>query len=73
MLLPSGRTNSTSAGGGKVPVEPLDGTERVEVKRLCTVDRLTKPSSRSIPSEQDARHRPHFEDINLPGISKKEV
>lgn len=40
MLLPSGRTNSTSAGGEEVPVEPLDGTDRIEVKRLSTVDRL---------------------------------
>ena len=72
MLLPSWRTNGTSARGGKVPVEPLDGTDRVEVKRLCTVDRLNA-SSRSFPSEQDARHWPHFEDINLPSISKKEV
>ena len=44
ILLPSGWTNSTSAGGGKVPVEPLDGTDRVEVKRLCTVDRLKASS-----------------------------
>ena len=35
-------------------VEPLDDTDKVEVKRLWTVDRLNA-SSRSIPSEQDAR------------------
>ena len=34
-------------------VEALDGTDKVEVKRLWTVDRLNA-SSRSIPSEQDS-------------------
>ena len=53
-------------------VEPLGGTDKVEVKRLWTVDRLNA-SSRSIPSEQDARNWPHLEDINLSSISEKEV
>ena len=53
-------------------VEPLDGTDKVEVKRLWSVDRLNA-SSRSIPSEQDARKWPHLEEINLPSISEKEV
>ena len=39
---------------------------------LWTVDRL-KASSRSIPSEQDARQWTHLEDIKLPSISEKEV
>ena len=43
-------------------VEPLDGTDKVEVKRLWTVDRLNA-SRRSIPSEQDTRRWPHLEDI----------
>ena len=53
-------------------VESLDGTDKVEVKRLWTVDRLNA-SSPSIPLEQDARQRPHLEDIKLPSISEKEV
>ena len=53
-------------------VEPLDGTDKVEVKRLWTVDRLNTLSP-SIPSEQDARRWPHMGDINLPSISEKEV
>lgn len=35
-------------------VEPLDGADKVDVKRLWTVDRLNA-SSHSIPSEHDAR------------------
>ena len=39
---------------------------------LWTVHRLNA-SSRSIPSEQDARQWTHLEDIKLPSISEKEV
>ena len=53
-------------------VEPLDGTDKVDVTRLWTVDKLNA-SSRSIPSEQDARQWPHLRDIKLPSISEKEV
>ena len=53
-------------------VEPLDGTDKVEVKKLWTVDRLNA-SRRSIPSEQDARKWPHLEGIKLPSIGEKEV
>ena len=53
-------------------VEPLDGSDKVDVKRLWTVDKLNA-SSRSIPSEQDARQWPHLQDIKLPSISEKEV
>ena len=53
-------------------VEPLDGTDKLEVKRLWTVDRFNA-SSRSIPSEQDAKRWLHLQDINLPSISEKEV
>ena len=53
-------------------VESLDGTDKVEVKRLWTVDRLNA-SRRSIPSEQDTRQWPHLEDIKLQSISEKEV
>ena len=49
-------------------VEPLDGTAKVDVARLWTVKLNT--SSRSIPSEQDARQWPHLQDIKLPGISE---
>ena len=53
-------------------VEPLDGTDQVYVTRLWTVDKLNA-SSRSIPSEQDARQWPHLQGIKLPSISEKEV
>ena len=53
-------------------VEALDGTDKVEVKRLWTVDRLNA-SSRSIPSEQDARQWPHLVDIKLSSISEQDV
>ena len=53
-------------------VEPRDGSNKVEVKRLWTVDRLNA-SRRSIPSEQDTRQWPHLEDIELPSISEREV
>jgi len=53
-------------------VEPLDGTDKVDVARLWTVDKLNA-SSCSIPSEQDARQWPHLRDIKLPSISEKEV
>ena len=53
-------------------VEPLDGTDKVDVTRLWTVDKLNA-SSRSIPSEQDARQWPHLQDIKLPSSSEKEV
>ena len=42
-------------------LDPLDGTDKVEVKRLWTVDRLNV-SRRRIPSEQDTRQWPHLED-----------
>ena len=53
-------------------VEPLDGTDKVEVKRLWTVDRLNA-SRQSIPSEQDTRKWPHLEGIKLPSTCEKEV
>jgi len=53
-------------------VEPLDGTDKVDVSRLWTVYKLNA-SSRSIPSEQDARQWPHLQDIKLQSISEKEV
>ena len=54
-------------------VEALDGTDRVEVNRLWTVDKLNA-SSRSIPSEYpDVRKWPHLHDIVLPSISEREV
>ena len=53
-------------------VEALDGTDHVEVNRLWTVDKLNA-SSRSIPSEYDARKWPHLYDIELPSISEREV
>ena len=42
-------------------VESLDGTDKVEVKRLWAVDKLNA-SRRRIPSEQDTRQWPHLED-----------
>ena len=53
-------------------VEPLDGTDKFEVKRLWTFDRLNA-SRQSINSEQDTRRWPHLQDIKLPSISEKEV
>jgi len=53
-------------------VEPLDGTDKVDVTSLSTVDKLDA-FSRSIPSEQDARQWPQLRDIKLPSISEKEV
>ena len=53
-------------------VEPVGGTDKIEVNRLWTVDRLNA-SSRSIPSEQDAKQWPHLADINLLSIEEKEV
>lgn len=53
-------------------VEPLDGSEKIEVNRLLTVDRL-KASSRSIPSELDTKQWPHLTDISLPRIEERKV
>ena len=53
-------------------VEPLDGTDKVDVTRLWTVEKLNA-LSRSIPSEQDTRQWPHLQNIKLPSISEKEV
>ena len=53
-------------------MEALDGTDRVEVNRLWTVDKLNA-SSRSIPSEYDVRKWPHLHDTGLPSISEREV
>ena len=53
-------------------VEALDGTDKIHIPRLWTVDKLYA-SSRSIPSEQDARQWLHLRDIKLPSISEKEV
>lgn len=53
-------------------VEPLDGTDKIHIPRLWTVDKLNA-SCRSIPSEQDARQWLHLRDIKLPSISEKEV
>ena len=53
-------------------MEALDGTDRVEVNRLWTVDKLNA-SSRSIPSEYDVRKWPHLHDTSLPSISEREV
>ena len=52
-------------------VEPLDGTDKVEVKRLWTVDRLNA-SRRRIPSEQDTRQGLTLK-TRLRSISEKEV
>jgi len=48
-------------------VESLDGTDKIEVNRLWTVDRLNA-SSRSIPSELDTKQWPH-----LASIKEREV
>ena len=53
-------------------VEPLDSTDKIEVNRLWTVDRLNA-SSRSIPSELDAKQWPRLAEINLPSIEEREV
>ena len=51
-------------------VESLDGTDKVTVKTLRTVDRLNA-SRRSFPLEQDTRKWPHLKDIKLQSISEK--
>ena len=53
-------------------LEALDGTDKIEVNRLWTVDKLNA-SSCSIPSEQDARKWPHLSDIKLPNIDERQV
>ena len=53
-------------------IEPLDGTDKIEVNRLWTVDRLNA-SRRSIPSELDTKQRPHLADLSLPSIKEKAV
>ncbi|XP_074608716.1 uncharacterized protein LOC141863136 [Acropora palmata] len=52
-------------------VESLDGTDKIEVNRLWTVDRLNA-SSRSIPSELDTKQWPHLADLSLPSIEERE-
>ncbi|PFX17955.1 hypothetical protein AWC38_SpisGene17711 [Stylophora pistillata] len=53
-------------------VESLDGSDRVDIVRLWTVDKLNA-SGRTIPSEQDPKQWPHLRDIKLPSTSEKEV
>ena len=53
-------------------VEALDGTDKIEIPKLCTVDKL-KASNRSIPSREDVNRWPHLHDITLPSIVEGEV
>ena len=53
-------------------LEALDDTDRVEVNRLWTVDKLNA-SSRSIPSKYDVRKWPHLHNTDPPSISEREV
>ena len=46
--------------------------DMTEIKVLCTVDRLNI-SSRSIPSELEAKQWPHLVDLKLPSIADKDV
>ncbi|XP_068720606.1 uncharacterized protein [Montipora capricornis] len=74
-LFPNERERENSPRFGteiSLTVEPLDGTDKIEVNRLWTVDRLNA-SSRSIPSELYAKQWPHLADINLPSIEEREV
>ena len=65
------RENSSRFGSEiSLTVEPLHGTDKIEVNRLWTVDRLNA-SSRSIPFELDAKQWPHLADINLPSIEER--
>ena len=67
------RENSPRFGSEiSLTVEPLNGTDQIEVNRLLPVGRRNA-SSRSIHSKVDAKQWPHLVDINLPSIEEKEV
>lgn len=53
-------------------VEALDGSDKLEIKRLWTVDKLNA-SSHSIPTDQDIRRWPHLRDINLPSMDETKI
>ena len=69
------RENSPRFGSEiSLTIEPLDstGTDKIEVNRLWTMDRLNA-SSRSIPPELNTKQWPHLVGINLPSIKEREV
>ena len=53
-------------------VEAIDGSDKLEIQRLRTVERINA-SSHSIPTVQDIRSWPHLQDINLPSIDETKV
>ena len=53
-------------------VEALPGTDKIEIPKLWTVDKLNA-SNRSIPSREDVNRWPHLHDITLPSIGEGEV
>ena len=53
-------------------VEPINGSHKLEIQRLWTVEKVND-SSHSIPTNQDIRRWPHLQDINLPCIEETKV
>ena len=53
-------------------VEAIDGSDKLEIQRLWTVEKVNA-SSYSIPTDQDIRRLPHLQDIILPSIDETKV
>ncbi|XP_078380333.1 uncharacterized protein LOC144663310 [Oculina patagonica] len=53
-------------------VEALDGSDKLEIQRLWTVDKVNA-SSNSIPTNQDISSWPHLQDINLLSIEETNI
>ncbi|KAL9967319.1 hypothetical protein ACROYT_G025519 [Oculina patagonica] len=53
-------------------VEALDGSDKLEIQRLWTVDKVNA-SSHSIPTNQDISSWPHLQDINLLSIEETNI
>jgi len=53
-------------------VEATDGSDKLEIQRLWTVEKANT-SSHSIPTNQDISRQPHLQDINLPSIDETKV
>ena len=53
-------------------VEALDGSDKLQIQRLWTVDKVNA-SSHSIPTDQDLTQWPHLQDIKLPTIDEIKI
>lgn len=53
-------------------VEAIDGSDKIEIPRLWTVEKANA-SSHSIPADQDIRRWSHLQDINLPTIDETKI